>query len=119
MSEPTLFSFLLVGARKDNSTNLPDLFIRGVTQILEVESLTEVQIASALGNDGVLTLSKAVNRTSITYMNHLTAVYKQKVNSGDDERYHDEWDLITSTNRMPQRTLGWKTPIELVRELVD
>ena len=119
MSERTLLSFLVFGIRNDNAKNLEALFVHGLVQLLEFEGFTGEQVSSALGSDGVVVLTKTDNRKALGSMNDLVQVYEQKIWYEHGFKYCDLWKTISSTNRMPQKNLGWGFSIDLARELVS
>jgi hypothetical protein len=118
MSERTLLSFLIFGVRKGNSTDLGELFVRGLFQLLELEGFAEAQIEGALGKDRLLTLSKSHNRKALGNLNDLQQKYQHHVAYDGGFQHCDLWQIISSTNRMPQKNLGWKYSIEVARELM-
>ena len=119
MSERTLLSFLLFGLRRDNSKNIAQMFLNGMLQLLEAEGFTAPQIDACLGNDRLLTVTRTTNKKALGAMNDLMRVYEQKIWSQGGFRTCDLSGIISSTNRMPQRTIGWGFSIELARELAN
>lgn len=117
MSEPTLLSFLIFGLRKDNTKNITQTFMNGMLKLLAGEGFNETQIEACLGNDRVLTVTKTINKKALGSMNGLIQIYEQKVLSQGGFQSCDLSGIISSTNRMPQRTLGWGFPIDIAREL--
>jgi hypothetical protein len=117
MSERTLLSFLIFGVRKNNSRNLGEIFVRGLVQLLEMEEFSGRQIESVLGKERIVTLTKTDNRRALGNMNDLQNIYEHKIWYHGGFRNCDLWDVISSTNRMPQRNIGWAHSIDLAREL--
>lgn len=118
MSERTLLSFLLYGVRKNNTNSLGELFVRGLIQLLELEHFTERQIQKVLGSNGTITLTKTDNRKALGNMNDLMRIYEHKIWYEHGFKHCDLWQIISSTNRMPQRNIGWGYSINMARELV-
>jgi len=118
MSERTLLSFLLFGVRKDNAKNLGELFTRGLVQLLELEEFTEQHIRKVFGMDGLITISRTNDRQALGNMNDLMRMYEFKIRYGGGFQHCDLWDVIRSTNRTPQRTIGGGYSIDLARKLV-
>ena len=119
MSERTLLSFVLFGVRKSNSTKLAEIFIHGAMQLLQLEGFTESEIASALGGDGILTVTKTDNRKALGNLNDLMRIYEHSVWYEHGFKHCDLWGIISSTNRMPQKNIGGGYSIDLARELVQ
>ena len=119
MSERTLLSFLIFGLRKDNSTNIAQMFLNGMTQFLESEGFTSDQAEACLGSDRILALTAATNKKAIAAMNAVVRVYEQKIKSQGGFQSCNLSNILSSTNRMPQKTLDWSFPIELARELAN
>ena len=118
MSERTLLSFLLFGIKKKNSKNLGELFTRGLVQLLEMESFSEQQIQSVLGAKGEVSLTKTDSRIALGNMNDLMRIYEHKIWHEHGFKHCNIWQIIQSTNRMPQRNIGWNYSIDVARELV-
>ena len=118
MSERTLLSFLLFGVKKKNSKYLGELFTRGLVQLLEMESFSEQQIQSVLGAKGEVSLTKTDNRIALGNMNDLMRIYEHKIWYEHGFKHCDIWQIIQSTNRMPQRNIGWGYSIDVARELL-
>ena len=119
MSERTLMSFLVFGVRKSNSTQLAEIFFRGVVQLLELEGFTETEIETALGSDWTLTVARTDNRKALGNLNDLARIYEHKVWYEHGFKHCDLWKITSSTNRMPQKNIGWGYSIDLARELVQ
>ena len=118
MSERTLLSFLIFGIRKNSSQDIGELFARGLVQLLELEGFDDNQIASALGRDGLITVTKTNNRSTLGNLNDLIAIYDHCIWYDGGFKHCNLWDIISKTNRMPQRNIGWGYSIDIARELV-
>jgi hypothetical protein len=119
MSERTLLSFLYFGIRKRNSKSLGEIFIQGLIQLLELEGFTENQISSAIGSDRIMTITKTDNRKALGNMNDLIRIYEHKIWYDHGFKHCDLWKIISSTNRMPQKNIGWSYSIDLAKELAS
>ena len=118
MSERSLLSFLLFGVRKDNAKNLAELFVNGYVQLLELEDFSETQIEHALHGCELITVAKTADRKAMGNMNDLMRIYDQKIYYDGGLKNCDMWSIISSTNRMPQRNIGWDFSIDKARELI-
>ncbi|MBK6658507.1 MAG: hypothetical protein IPG43_10340 [Proteobacteria bacterium] len=107
MSERTLLSFILHGMRKDNSKELPRLFINGMTQLLELEGFSSEHIERCLPKDNVLVLAKPTNRKALGNLADLGRYYEESIYSEGGLGQCDLWSIIQDANRQPQRNLGW------------
>jgi len=117
MSERTLLSFILFGARKRNSKSLGEMFILGLIQLLELEGFTEKQISSVIGREGLISITKTDNPKALGNMNDLIRIYEHKIWYEHGFKHCDLWQIIRSTNRMPQKNIGWGYSIDLAKEL--
>ena len=117
MSERTLLSFLLFGARRRNSKGLGELFLHGLIQLLELEGFTEKQISSVIGRDGIISITKTDNQKALGNMNDLIRIYEHKIWYAHGFKHCDLWQIISSTNRMPQKNIGWSYSIDMAKEL--
>ncbi len=117
MSERTLLSFLICGMRKDNSKDLPELFIRGLSQLLALENFTSKEIHRCLPEDEILVLAKSTNRKALGNLTDLGRYYEDSIYNEGGLEQCDVGAIIHEANRQPQRNLGWAFSIEAAKEL--
>ena len=118
MNERTLLSFLLFGVKKSNAQALGDLFIAGLTQLLQLEGFSQPGIAQALGGCELVELSRTMNRKALGNLNNLARLYRWHILSEGGFKHCDLWQIISGLNRMPQRNIGWGYSIDLAKDLV-
>lgn len=117
MSERTLLSFLLHGLRKDNAKDLPQLFLRGLLQLLQFESFKDEEIKRCLPADGTIALSATSSKKALGNMNDLAFHYEHAIFHDGGLASCDLWAIVQEINRMPQRNIGWKYSIDVAREM--
>lgn len=119
MSERTLLSFIVCGFRKSHSPQVPEIFIKGLSQLLTLEKIPSDQIERVL--DGYLRFGFANtdSRASLGVMNDLVYHYRYSSAWDGDMGAGDIGKTIQFINRMPQRTLNWNNPLEHTRRILN
>lgn len=118
MNERTLLSFIVFGVKKSNSNKLADIFDFGVMQLLRGEGFSDRQIDAALGAPEDVQLTRTDSRKALGNLNDLAYIYEHSILYDGGFAHCDLWKIMQSTNRMPQRNIGWGYSIDLARELL-
>lgn len=119
VNEKTLLSFVLFGVKKSNIKKTPEIFLRGLDQLLTLEGFELDKINRVFSGYDSYEFTKTTSRSLIGNMNDLMDLYKHSILYEGGLEYVELGELIREINRTPQRRLGWSNSIELVRELVD
>ena len=118
MNERTLLSFIMFGVKKSNIQNMPEVFLRGLHQVLTLEGFNIAAIDRAIVGYESIQLTKTNSRRMLGNMNDLVYLYKVFISSDGGFSRCDLNGIIAKANRTPQRNLGWSQSIEIVRELL-
>jgi hypothetical protein len=119
VNEKTLLSFVIFGVKKSNVKKTPEIFLRGLDQLLTIEGFDINQINKVFEGYESYEFTKTTSRSVLGNMNDLVDLYKHSVSYDGGFKYCDIGKLILKINRTPQRNLGWSNSIESVRELLD
>jgi len=119
MNEDTLLSFVLFGIKKTNVRKTPELFLRGLDQLLTIEGFTLNQINRVFEDYDTYEFTKTISKSVIGNMNDLVDLYKYSVAYDGGLKHCDLGELILKINRTPQRNIGWSKSIEKTKELLD
>lgn len=118
MNEKTLFSFILYGVRKDNIQEIEQIFKNGFEKILNIEEVERNKINKLLDEYSTIKFTKTDSKTLLGNMNDLTDLYKHKIKMSGGLQTVNLTEIITKTNRTPQRKLGWSYSIDMLKELL-
>jgi hypothetical protein len=118
MNERTFLSFIAFGIRKSNVQKMPELFLRGLDEVLTLEGFGMPAINDAFAGYGSIELTKTDSRSMLGNMKDLTDLYKHFILSEGGFNNCDLKRIISKINRMPQRNLGWSNSVEVARELL-
>lgn len=116
MNEKTFLSFLLFGVRKDNSKSIPQIFANGLSQLLTLEGFNESEIDRIFSDYVACEITKTEGRSAL---GNLMLNYEHSIMYGGGLKQCDLGEIIFKMNRMPQRNIGWKYSIDIVRMLVE
>ncbi len=119
MNERTLLSFVLIGARKDNTKNLYKLFLNGLSQFLETIGVNQDKLDRIIIEYSECCFTRTINKSNLGNLNDLVKLYQEIVwrNGGLD---HCDFDEIAFTlNQMPQRRLDWGSSLEVAMVLIE
>jgi len=119
MSERTLLSFIMFGARKDHVKTFPEIFLRGVDQLLSMEGFSIEAINKVFSGYEVIEYTPTSSRKLLGNMNDLMDMYKHSIIYEGGLKNCDLWSVISKINRTPQRNLGWSRPIDVTSELLE
>lgn len=118
MSEKTFFSFIIYGVRKDNIEKLPNIFLGGLEQALEFEDINNNKIDHIINQCKLIEITKTNSRSILGNLNDLMDMYKIMINHGSGFEYCNLTKIIKRMNRTPQKNLGWKRSIDILREIL-
>lgn len=118
MNERTLLSFVIFGIKKSNVQHMPEVFMRGLTQLLMLEEFRQVEIERALAGYETLEIGRTDSRRLLGNMNDLMALYRHHILWEGGFRSCDLNAIFKRMNRAPQRNLGWVFSIDMARELL-
>lgn len=118
VNEKTLLSFVIFGVKKSNIEKTPEIFLRGLGQLLTMEGIEPDKANRAFAAYDSYEFTKTTSRSLIGNMNDLMDLYKHSILYQGGLRHVDLGELIMKINRTPQRNLGWSNSIELVTELL-
>ena len=119
MNENTFLSFLLFGVRKDNSNSIPHIFANGLSQLLTLEGFSETQIERIFADYTSCEITKTEGRSALGNLRDLMINYEHSIMYDGGLKECDLGNIIFKMNRMPQRNIGWKYSIDIVRMLVE
>ena len=118
MSERSYLSFIIFGVRKDNAKDLAQVFLRGLAQLLTLEGFDESDVNRVLKDYDRVEYTKTGNRKALGNLNDLARQYEHCIYYDGGLKTADIWDIIQSTNRMPQRNLNWAFSIDIATEII-
>jgi hypothetical protein len=118
VNDKTLYSFVLYGLRKNNSSKLAELFINGLIQLLEIDGFSDSDIIQLLGSSTDIAFTKTNSRKVLGSVNDLIFHYQISVGDAGGFEYADIGAIIHSVNRMPQRNIRWGYSIDAVKDLL-
>jgi hypothetical protein len=119
VNEKTLLSFILFGVKESNVKNIPEIFLRGLEQLLTIEGFDIGQVNKVFSGYENYEFTKTISKSVLGSMNDLVYLYKSSVQYEGGYKNIDIGELILKTNRTPQKNLGWSYSIDLVRELMQ
>ena len=119
MNEKTLFSFIIIGVRKDNIKKIIEIFCAGLEQILILEGIDAAKIEEVLAEYDDVEFTKTENRSVIGNLNELVNVYKCHISYDEGLKYCDLTEIIYRINRMPQRNINWEYSVDALNELLE
>lgn len=119
MSERTLLSFVMFGIKKSNVQHMPEVFVRGLVQLLVLEGFKPPEIERALTGYETLEVARTDSRKLLGNMNDLMDLYCHHILWEGGFRTCDLDGIFKRMNRTPQRNLGWAYSIDVTRELLS
>lgn len=118
MNERTLLSFLIFGIKKSNVQNMPQVFVRGLVQLLTLEGFKPAEIERALEGYETYEIVPTDSRKVLGNMNELMFRYEHHILWEGGYRSCNLDGIFQRVNRTPQRNLGWAYSIDMTRELL-
>ena len=118
MNERTLLSFVRFGLRKDNAKDLELVAIKSIAQLLEHEGFTDSEIEFVLSDYMRIEVTKTDNRKALGSLNDLVRLYDVHIYSDGGFASCDLTAIMANVNRTPQRNIGWRYSIDVVKELI-
>lgn len=119
VNDKTLYSFILFGVRKDHYKKLPEIFCRGLHQLLSVDGFNEREIGYLMSGLDNITYSKTNSKKVLGNMNDLIWLYRFLISEHGGLEQADIGAIIHQLNRMPQRNIKWTYSIEAVSEIAE
>ena len=108
MSEPTLLSFVLFQGQKPVTVqSLPNMFLAGLQQLLEMRGLPSDSIERALLHYETGVFTQTDSRSTLGSLNELVHYYRYMIESQGGLASCDLTEIIMKINGMPQRKLDW------------
>ena len=119
MNERTLLSFILYGVKKSKTPRIHEIFLQALNQLLLLEGFNHKTINHI--NDEYLDLefTKTNSRSLLGNMNDLMDHYKHYIYTDRGLQHCDLTAIIQRLNRIPQKNIGWKYSIDLVKEILN
>lgn len=118
MNERTLLSFIIFGVKKSNVQKMPEVFLRGLDQVLTLEGFDTAEIDLVFDGYETIEFTKTDSRRMLGNMNDLASLYRHFILSDGGFDHCDLNEIISEINRSPQRNLEWSMSIEVVRDLL-
>jgi len=108
----TLLSFVVAGVSRGELRDLPELFARGLSSLLEREGWTRPELDALLREHGEMVIGRTRSRSVLASMNDLVFKYTFRVQYEGGLESCDLHEVARHVNRIPQRPIDWKFPIE-------
>ena len=119
VNERTLLSFILYGIKKSNITNMHEMFLKALNQLLLMEGV-DYPVIDKLNNEYLhLEYTKTNSKKVLGNMNDLMSLYKHFIYSDGGLQYCDLTEIIHQINKTPQKNIGWGYSIDLAKELLQ
>jgi hypothetical protein len=118
VNEKTLLSFVIFGVKKSNVKKTPEIFLRGLDQLLTIEGIDLSDINKVFKGYDAYEFTKTTSRSLLGNMNDLVDLYRHYILYDGGFNYVNIGEVIMRINRTPQRNLGWSNSIEIVKELL-
>lgn len=119
VNERTLLSFVLYGIKKSNITNIHEVFLKALNQLLLMEGI-DYPVIEKLNNEYLdLEYTKTNSKQVLGNMNDLMSLYKELIYMGGGLKHCDLSGIIHKLNTMPQKNIGWGYSIDLAKELLQ
>jgi hypothetical protein len=116
MNERTLLSFIIVGAKKSNCSDLRRPFLDGLEQLLLLEEIPVADIERVIKEYASIGYAKTDSRSTIGNMNDLVYLYKYTILDKGGFTSCDVGKVIYNMNRRPQWKLDLGSSVEALRE---
>jgi uncharacterized protein DUF6933 len=119
MSEATLLSFILFeGKRPVTVETIPDMFMAGLQQLLEMRGIGAQAINLIMKPYETGLYAKTDNRSDLGSLNDLVKGYQARIEYEGGLSRCDLTRIIMGTNEMPQRKLNWSTSWEVTKQRI-
>lgn len=116
VSDATFLSFILYQGRKPVTTDfLPNMFLAGLEQLLQMKGLPQKSIDQALNWYQSGGFSRTDNRSDMGVMKELIFNYQWLVESNGGLAHCDLTAIILKVNSMIQRRLDWHSPWDIAK----
>jgi hypothetical protein len=119
MSDKTLLSFILLeGKRRLALTNVQDMLLAGLSQLLGFLEVPPADVARVLNQLDVVAITKTKDRSLLGNLTSLADEYQHRIHFLGGIDRCDLTKVILSANSGPQRRLGWASSTEITREIL-
>lgn len=121
MSERTYLSFILLGARKSNSSKalFPEMCLAAIVQLLRTMDLPLPLIGKVIEDNFESRYARTDSKKVLGNFNDLVFLYRHFVMAGGGFARCNLSDIILRINRTPQRNLGWMNSTEATLEILS
>jgi hypothetical protein len=108
MSETTLLSFVLFQGKKPVTTKfLPQMFLAGLEQLLQMRGFPKDAIDRAFQHYDTGLFAKTDSRADLGSLNDLVKNYQWLIENQGGFEFCDLTAIIMNINETPQRRIGW------------
>ena len=101
MEEKTLFSFIIIGVRKEHIKTLRKHFLEGLCLQLKAEGISPQTVLAFSNNETVLQYTKTDNRSKVGSMTDLINLYSAWIESAGGLSEIDVVEMGMKLNRVP------------------
>ena len=115
MEEKTLFSFIIIGVRKEHIKTLRKHFLEGLCLQLKAEGISPQAVLAFSNNETVLQYTKTDNRSKVGSMTDLINLYSAWIESAGGLSEIDVVEMGMKLNRVPQTNLKLTYAIDELR----
>ncbi|OCH13421.1 hypothetical protein [Aliivibrio sp. 1S128] len=115
MEEKTLFSFIIIGVRKEHIKTLRKHFLEGLCLQLKAEGISPQTVLAFSNNETVLQYAKTDNRSKVGSMTDLINLYSAWIESAGGLSEIDVVEMGMKLNRVPQTNLKLTYAIDELR----
>jgi hypothetical protein len=115
MEEKTLFSFIIIGVRKEHIKTLRKHFLEGLCLQLKAEGISPQTVLAFSNNETVLQYTKTDNRSKVGSMTDLINLYSAWIESAGGLSEIDVVEMGMKLNRVPQTNLKLTYAIDELR----
>ena len=119
VSERTLLSFIIFGVKKASFKKMNNIFINGLTQLLEIENFSNEAIEKVTNEYADLEYTKTESKKVLGNMNDLMSLYQHYIYSDGGLKECSVGEIILQINRTPQRNIGWSNSITVTKEILQ
>jgi hypothetical protein len=109
---------VIFGIKKSNVQEMPNVFVRGLVQLLVLEGFKSAEIERALADYETFEIGRTDSRRLLGNMNDLMDLYRHHILWEGGFKSCDLDGIFGRINRTPQRNLGWAFSIDVTRELL-
>lgn len=112
-------SFIVFGVKKSNCSDLREIFLRGLEQLLLTEDVSVYRTRMVIEQYKAIRYAKTDSRSALGNLNDVVFSYKVNILDRGGFSHCNIGEIIQNINRTPQRNLGWRYSINAMHELLD